>query len=71
MKSVQIRCYFWSVFSCTRTEYEISLFSPNTGKFGPEITQYLGNFHAVIKYMKILKFVEDWDEYQAKIRLFR
>ena len=34
-KSVQIRSYFWSVFS------------PNTGKYGPEITPYLDTFHAV------------------------
>ena len=24
-----------------------SVFSPNTGKYGPEITPYLDNFHAV------------------------
>ena len=35
MKIVQIRSYFWSVFS------------PNTGKFRSEITPYLGSFHAV------------------------
>ena len=35
-KIVQIRSYFWSVFSCVRTEY------------GPEITLYLDTFHAVI-----------------------
>ena len=28
------------------TEY-LSVFSPNTGKYGPEITPYLDNFHAV------------------------
>ena len=37
VKSVQIRSYIWSVFSCIQTEY-ISVFSPNTGKYGPEIT---------------------------------
>ena len=35
VKSVQIRSYFWSVFS------------PNTGEFGPEKTPYLDTFHAV------------------------
>ena len=35
VKSVQIRSYFWSVFS------------PNTGKYGPEITPYLDAFHSV------------------------
>ena len=50
-KSVQIRSYFWSVFSGMWTEYEeirhLSLFSPNAGKYGPEITLYLDTFHAV------------------------
>ena len=54
-ESVQIRSYFWSVFSCIRTEYGDSLlsgdsllcvFSPNIGKYGPEITPYLDTFHA-------------------------
>ena len=35
MKSIQIRTYFWSIFS------------PNTGKERPEITPYLYTFHAV------------------------
>ena len=35
VKSVQIRSCFWSAFS------------PNAGKYGPEITPYLGTFHAV------------------------
>ena len=35
VKSVQIRSFFWSVFSCIRIEY------------GPEITPYLDTFHAV------------------------
>ena len=35
VKSVQIRSYFWSVFSCIRIEY------------GPEITPYLDTFHAL------------------------
>ena len=44
MKSVQIRSYFWPVFSCIRTEYgDLS----NTGKYGPEVTLYLDTFHTV------------------------
>ena len=35
MKSVQMRSYFWFVFSCIRIEY------------GAEITPYLDTFHAV------------------------
>ena len=41
VKNGQIRSYFWSVFSCIRTEY---VFSPNTRKYGPEKTQYLDTF---------------------------
>ena len=36
VKIFQIRIYFWSAFSCIRTEY------------GPEVTPYLDTFHAVI-----------------------
>ena len=46
VKSVQIRSYFWSVFSRIQTEYG-EIFSPNAGKYGPEITPYLATFHAV------------------------
>ena len=48
MKSVQIRRYFQSVFSCIRTKYGDLL-----GKYGPEITPYLDTCHAV--YLTILK----------------
>ena len=37
-KCVQIRSYFWFVY---------------TGKYGPEITPYLGTFHAM-DYLKII-----------------
>ena len=40
MKSVQIRIFFWSVFSRIRAEYG--------KKNRPKKTPYLGNFHAVI-----------------------
>ena len=39
VKSVQIRNFFWSVFSCIQSE---------TGKYGPEIIPYLDTFHAVV-----------------------
>ena len=50
VKSVQIRSFFWSVFSRIRTEYgemrtDLSVFSPNEGKCGPEKTPYLDTFH--------------------------
>ena len=34
------------------TEIHLSVFSPNTGKYGPEITPYLDTFHAVNFYVK-------------------
>ena len=43
--------FLWSVFFCIRTEYgdlrSNSVFSPNTGKYGPEKTSYLNTFYAV------------------------
>ena len=48
MKSVQIRRFFWSVFSCIWTEFTI--FSPNTGKYGPQKTLYLDTFHRVFNW---------------------
>ena len=52
VKSVQIRSFsgpYFPVFGLN-TEiygYEISVFSPNTGKYGPEKTPYLDTLHAV------------------------
>ena len=43
VKIVQIRIFFWSVFS------------PNTRKYGPEKNPYVDTFHAVL--MKILCIV--------------
>ena len=39
MKSLQIRSFFWSVFS------------PNAEKYGAEKTPYLGTFHAVYPFI--------------------
>ena len=51
MKGVQIRSFFWSVFSAfgLNTErYGVSLrIQSNTGKYEPEKTPYLDTFHAV------------------------
>ena len=41
VKSVQIRSFSGPYFP-------ISVFSPNTGKYGPEKTPYLDTFHAVL-----------------------
>ena len=54
MKSVQIRSFFWSVFSCIHPnagKYGPEK-SPNAGKYRPEKTPYLDTFHAVIATMK-------------------
>ena len=45
MKSVQIRSHFWSIFFCSRTEY------------GPEITPYLDNSHAVFREVWDFQFI--------------
>ena len=44
-KSVQIRSYSWSPFSCIRIEYGDLL-----RKYGPEITPHLDTFHVVHVY---------------------
>ena len=60
VKSVQIRSYFWPVFSCIHYHIETSqlicsanqwtgfYMIMNTGKYGLEIIPYLDTFHAVI-----------------------
>ena len=42
LKSVQIRSFFWSVFSCIRTEY-----GDLRSKYRPEKIPYLDTFRAV------------------------
>ena len=44
VKVVQIRSFFWYVFSCIQSQ--ISVFSPNTGKYGTEKTLHLNSFQA-------------------------
>ena len=56
VRSVQIRSNFWSVFSRIWTEY---VFSPNMGKYGPEITPYLDTFHAVLIYQDTFSSDQD------------
>ena len=43
VKVVQIRGFFWSVFSCIRTDTG----KYGTGKYGLEKAPYLDTFHAV------------------------
>ena len=49
VKSAKIRSFFWSIFSRKNADLllQISVFSPNTGKYGLEKTPYLDTFHAV------------------------
>ena len=59
MESVQIRSFFWSVFSCVRNEYGDLL--PKSGKYGPEKTPYLDDtFHAVINFVELTQFTPQY-----------
>ena len=51
VKSVQIRSYFWSVFSCIWTKYGL-----NIGKYKPEITPYL-DFYMQWNFLYLACFV--------------
>ena len=62
VKSVQIRNYFWSAFSCIWTEYgdlrsKSPYLVPNIGKYGPKITPYLDTFNAVYNSYNVRRFV--------------
>ena len=55
VKSVQIRSFFWSVFS---------VFSPNVRKCWPEKTSYLDTFHAVSRWIQInIAKLAFWSQY--------
>ena len=55
MKSVQILSFFWSAFSCIRTEYEDLLCKIYSEKYGPEKTSYLDIFHAVFEIYRVYR----------------
>ena len=38
---------YFPVFGLNTERYDLSVFSPNAGECGPEITPYLDTFHAV------------------------
>ena len=50
------KCSNVELFLGKDTSY-LSVFSPNAGKYGPEITQYLDTFHAVWMIERMMKFV--------------
>ena len=71
MKSVQIPNFFDTYFSVSGLNtniYEVDLlFSPNTGKYGPEKTPYLDTFHAVV-ISNTATFAEDTTQYSTYAR---
>ena len=48
-----VRIFLYSDWIRRDTAY-LSVFSPNTGKYGPEITPHLDTFHAVSLYSNVL-----------------
>ena len=46
---------YFPVFGPYLSFQYLSVFSPNTGKYGPEITPYLDSFHAMSITMKVIK----------------
>ena len=46
---------YFPVFGPYLSFQYLSVFSPNTGKYGPEITPYLDNFHAMSITVKVIK----------------
>ena len=50
---------YFTVFGLNTERYlYLSVFSPNTGKYGPEITPYLDTFHAVYVLLRKNKYVQ-------------
>ena len=70
VKSVQIQSYFWSVFSCIRTEYR-KIWSKNKSVFGhfSRSAIFLGLIVSSVLYLNILltfgltKHVGNWKKY--------
>ena len=56
--SVQIRSHFWSIFS------------PNTGKYGPKITPHLDTFHAVFINPGAFSFFPHFSEFFSCTLIF-
>ena len=56
VKSVQIRRFFWSVFSRIRTEYRVSLrIQSEYGKIRTRKNRYLDTFHTVLHYVFLFR----------------
>ena len=54
---------YFPVFGLNTEIYEISVFSPNTGKYGPEKTRYLDTFHEVPSLPFTTKLRHDYYPY--------
>ena len=48
---------YFLVFLLNTERYYLSVFSPNTGKYGPEISPYLETFHAVISVIVLQNMI--------------
>ena len=59
VKSVQIQSLFWTVFPRIRTEYgeirSISVFSPNTKKYGPKKNFVFGNISRSVHFHELFE----------------
>ena len=64
LKNVEIRSFFFSVFSCIQTEYEDlrSVVSPNTGKYGPQKNSYLDIFSRSVSFNSLMHNVQKWSD---------
>ena len=56
--------FFWSVFSCIRTEYEDlrSVVSPYTGKYGRQKNSYLDIFSRSVSFDSLMHNVRKWSD---------
>ena len=46
---------YFPAFGLNTERYDLSLFGPNAGKYGPEITPYLDTFHGM-RSMVLVKY---------------
>ena len=67
LKSVQIQSYFWSVFSCIRTEDGDSVFSPNTVRIQSKYRKILTRNNSVFGHFSHSVTIR-WQQYSAVSR---
>ena len=54
------------MFSMKYTKY-LSVFSPNAGKYAPEITSYLDFFHAVLHVIR--DYFQKWNDFLVNLKI--